>query len=300
MGGNAALLADRQQPVLVVRRKEAAALCAVGEVAAAVNAPQSHRVERCSALSARAGAIALRGGQQSAALLHGSRHRLRNQRTRTQSSEAARRGGGGCYCSCFKVEAAACAQGVKGKGVDRKVRLGGAMHSEALSLPSRCSALCPPAPPSVMPLTAKQGCCRSYGTCTGRIPAVWPGCRIGWLARASPASATATPATTGQAVRVCKTAEARADSGRKAGRGALLCGAPACRRLEATLCVSAPARASRITGACMAGSRDTSETALSASSSSERAATMLPNMATKNKRKRRKEGRKCQKVTEIR
>jgi hypothetical protein len=25
---------------------------------------------------------------------------------------------------------------------------------------------------------------------------------------------------------------------------------------------------------------------------------MLPNMATKNKRKRRKEGRKCQKVTE--
>jgi hypothetical protein len=50
----------------------------------------------------------------------------------------------------------------------------------------------------------------------------------------------------------------------------------------------------------MAGSRDTSETALSASSSSERAATMLPNMATKNKRKRRKEGRKCQKVTEIR
>ena len=151
---------------------------------------------------------------------------------------------------------------------------------------------------ALLPLTAKQGCCRSYGTCTGRIPAVWPGCRIGWLARASPASATATPATTGQAVRVCKTAEARADSGRKAGRGALLCGAPACRRLEATLCVSAPARASRITGACMAGSRDTSETALSASSSSERAATMLPNMATKNKRKRRKEGRKCEKVTQ--
>ena len=33
-----------------------------------------------------------------------------------------------------------------------------------------------------------------------------------------------------------------------------VCGAPACRRPEATLCVSAPARASRTTSACMASS----------------------------------------------
>ena len=45
-----------------------------------------------------------------------------------------------------------------------------------------------------------------------------------------------------------------AHGGRKAGRGVLLCGAPACRRPEATLCVSAPARASRTTSACMASS----------------------------------------------
>ena len=45
-----------------------------------------------------------------------------------------------------------------------------------------------------------------------------------------------------------------AQCGRKAGRGVLLCGAPACRRPEATLCVSAPARASRTTSACMASS----------------------------------------------
>ena len=45
-----------------------------------------------------------------------------------------------------------------------------------------------------------------------------------------------------------------AHSGRKAGRGVLLCGAPACGRPEATLCVSAPARASRTTSACMASS----------------------------------------------
>jgi hypothetical protein len=153
-------------------------------------------------------------------------------------------------------EATACAQGWK--GVDRNVRLGEATHSEVLPPPSRCSALCPPAPPPVMPLTAKRGCYRCYRcyrTCTGRIPTVWPGCRLGWLVSASPASATAPPATAGQAVSVCKTAEARGPQTVGRGLDAECCCA-ALPRLAAQglhLCVGAPARASRVANACMAG-----------------------------------------------
>ena len=142
------------------------------------------------------------------------------------------------------------------EGIDREVRVGGAMHSETPSPLSRGCALCPPAPPPVLPRTAKQGCYRSYGTCTGRIPAVWPGCRMTWLVRASPASATATPVTAGQAVRV-------QDSGSKRPiqRAEGWTRSAAVRRSRVspprgytTVRVSAPARASRITSACMASS----------------------------------------------
>ena len=56
------------------------------------------------------------------------------------------------------------------EGIDREVRVGGAMHSETPSPLSRGCALCPPAPPPVLPLTAKQGC---YPGATRVLPELW-------------------------------------------------------------------------------------------------------------------------------
>ena len=79
--------------------------------------------------------------------------------------------------------------------------VGGAMDRGALSLSSRGSAFCPPAPLPDAP-DCKVRVLRSYSTCNGCVLAVWPGCRMGWPIEASPTCATATPATAGQAVRV--------------------------------------------------------------------------------------------------